>query len=226
MATATQTEEPVRTSHKGLGDVLRHAREQAGLARPVVADRAGISPRTQVKVEQGDPSVAMGSYDAVAAVLNLQWVTDMFTLIEHEGSTPRHYLTGTTALTIPGPNQQLPALWYSSALMNPKSWRIAGRDIRDTSRLLGVTGLWNATTTIAQYGVELPRVWAANHERAVFDLIIHYCEGLSKPLPNVQVSDIDDVVDMFQVSAWIDQCSPFLSKSGVKAAWKWLEGGY
>jgi len=211
-----------------VGNALRYARNEQGLPGDKLADLAGVSRRTLVKIEQGDDSVAFGSYRKVAAALNLT------TLLETFGDrfntptlqTPKHYLSGTTALSIPGPNGDAPALWYSSSLSDPKTWRIAGSNLTSTHDLLGVIGLWNATEVIARYGVHLPCIWAASPERAVFDLLIHHGEIKRKPIPNVQVSDVDDVVSIEIVREWIVQCSPFLSEQGRQIILGWLTGGY
>lgn len=210
-----------------VGATLRHAREQQNVSGQQLADAAGISRRTLVKIEQGDDTVAFGSYQNVAEHLGLVW---LFTLFSDAGvgtlGMPKYYLTGTTALALPGPGDKMPALWYSSSLADPSTWRIAGRDIIRTDGLVGVAGLWDATLMTATYGIHLPQVWAASPERAIFDLLIHYCEVRGKPVPNIQVSDIDDVVNIDQVEGWIRQSTPFLSTRGMQGIRAWLEGGY
>jgi len=57
---------------EGLGEDLRLARLRRRLNAELVAERAGISRATLVKVEAGDPSVAMGSYFQVLRVLGLE----------------------------------------------------------------------------------------------------------------------------------------------------------
>jgi len=54
------------------GEDLRLARLRRQLSSAVVAERAGISRATLVKMETGDPSVAMGSYFQVLRVLGLE----------------------------------------------------------------------------------------------------------------------------------------------------------
>lgn len=55
-----------------LGEDLRLARLRRQLSAEVVAERSGISRATLVKIEAGDPSVAMGSYFQVLRVLGLE----------------------------------------------------------------------------------------------------------------------------------------------------------
>ena len=54
------------------GDNLRLARLRRQLSSVLVAERAGISRRTLVSVEAGEPSVAMGNYFQVMKVLGLE----------------------------------------------------------------------------------------------------------------------------------------------------------
>lgn len=57
---------------EGFGEDLRLARLRRQLGAEIVAERAGISRATLVKIEAGDPSVAMGSYFQVLRVLGLE----------------------------------------------------------------------------------------------------------------------------------------------------------
>ncbi len=54
-----------------LGERLREARLRRRFAMRVVAERAGISRQTLYKVEAGDPSVNLGTYVRVLAVLGM-----------------------------------------------------------------------------------------------------------------------------------------------------------
>jgi len=193
-----------------------------------LASATGLSRRTIIKIEQGDESVAFGSYRAVAQCLNLDWLLDAFCTDANKSSPhlPRYYLSGASALSLPPEDGRPPALWYSSSLSNPKNWRVAGKHLTHTGELIGVIGLWNATKAISLYGVTVPCMWAASPERAVFDLLIHHCEIKRKAVPNIQASDIDDVVDLEQVINWIGLCRAFLSREGEENIGDWLEGVY
>jgi transcriptional regulator with XRE-family HTH domain len=186
------------------------------------SDRVGISRRTLTKIEKGDPSVAFGSYCAVAQALGLQWMFDLVMASPASNpSVPKHYLTGASALSL-AKDGEMPALWYSSSLSNPSRWQIAGAGIDDASHLLGAQELWDATDEITSLGVRVARIWSATHERALFDLMHHFFEVRQKPMPNIQVSDIDDVVDMGKVQQWVKDFRPFLSSAGANTMLKWL----
>lgn len=208
------------------GHTLALARKRMRLSGEALATQTGLSRRTIGKIEQGDESVAFGSYRKVAQYLNVQWLFDLFAEQEYSESTkqPKYYLTGSTALALPGPGGRSPALWYTSSVVDPATWRIAGRHLASTIDLIGIIGLWDATDVLSRYGVSVPKAWCASPERATFDLLIHYCEHKGRPVPNIQASDIDDVVDLGNVVLWIDQCSDFLSLAGKTRINAWLEG--
>lgn len=230
MALGAQRSMPLDT-HSALppcriGGTLRHARTAAGRSRDQLARECGISLRTLVKIEQGDDSVAFGSYRKVASQLELEWLFTLFAgkSAPGAGPIPEYYLSGATALALPGADGTPPVLWYSSSISNPNTWRIAGKTLTNTTYLLGVIGLRDATDIIAQYGVHLPCIWAASPERAVFDLLIHFCEVKGQAIPNIQAGDVDDVVDIERVQDWIAKCEPFLSASGRMRIQNWING--
>lgn len=211
-----------------IGSVIRQARNTRRLSGEDMAKLTGLSRRTIVKIEQGDESVAYGSYRAVVRALELDRLLDIFASSSGEGfaRSPQYYLSGASALSLPPEDRRPPALWYSSSLSNPKNWQVAGKHLTHTGSLIGVIGLWDATTAIARYGVTVPRMWAASPERAVFDLLVDHCEVDESVVPNIQATDIDDVVDLNQVTQWIELCKEFLSQPGRVRMQDWLEGGY
>jgi transcriptional regulator with XRE-family HTH domain len=212
----------------GIGSVIRQARKTKKLSGDGLSKITGLSRRTIIKIEQDDESVAYGSYLAVARALEIDRLIDVFARGSGEGfaGAPQYYLSGASALSLPPEDGRPPALWYSSSLSNPKNWQVAGKHLTHTGPLMGVIGLWDATSAIARYGVTVPRIWAASPERAVFDLLIDHCEVDESTVPNIQAIDIDDVVDLKQVIQWIDLCKEFLSQAGRTRIQDWLEGGY
>jgi transcriptional regulator with XRE-family HTH domain len=54
-----------------LGENIKYARLRRDLSSEQVAERAGISRNTLIKVERGDESVAIGYYFRVLAILGL-----------------------------------------------------------------------------------------------------------------------------------------------------------
>ena len=62
---------PVRRALRKLGLDIRDARRRRRIPAAIVAQRASISRTTLVKVEKGDPGVAMGIYATVLFVMGL-----------------------------------------------------------------------------------------------------------------------------------------------------------
>ena len=62
---------PVRRALRKLGHDLKDARRRRRIATTVLAERASVSRATLVKIEKGDPSVALGLYATVLFALNM-----------------------------------------------------------------------------------------------------------------------------------------------------------
>lgn len=56
----------------GIGHNIRAARLRRGFSAALVAERAGITRATLLKVEKGDPAVALGIYARVLQALRLE----------------------------------------------------------------------------------------------------------------------------------------------------------
>lgn len=114
----------------------------------------------------------------------------------------RLYITGITALNIPKPDGRS-ADWHSQALVKRDSWTWSGDLLMDTTHLIGMAGVFDATNVLRQYSPDTPDgTLAAGYERAVFDLLHHF-SMIGEPVPNVQAKDIDDSVDFDLVKSWI-----------------------
>ena len=62
---------PARRALRKLGRDIRDARRRRRIPVAIAAERASISRTTLVKIEKGDPGVAMGIYATVLFVLGL-----------------------------------------------------------------------------------------------------------------------------------------------------------
>jgi len=62
---------PVTRALRKLGDDIRDARRRRRIPAEIAAARASISRTTLVKIEKGEPGVAIGSYAIVLFVLGL-----------------------------------------------------------------------------------------------------------------------------------------------------------
>ncbi len=62
---------PVRQALRKLGSDIKDARRRRRIPMAIVAQRASISRTTLVKMEKGDPGVAMGIYATVLFVIGM-----------------------------------------------------------------------------------------------------------------------------------------------------------
>ena len=62
---------PVKNALRKLGRDIRDARRRRRIPAAIAAQRASISRTTLVKVEKGDPGVAIGIYATVLFVLGM-----------------------------------------------------------------------------------------------------------------------------------------------------------
>lgn len=62
---------PVRRALRKLGHDIRDARRRRRIPSAIAAERASISRTTLVKIEKGDPGVALGLYATVLFVLGM-----------------------------------------------------------------------------------------------------------------------------------------------------------
>lgn len=62
---------PVRRALRKLGHDIRDARRRRRIPAAIAAQRASISRTTLVKIEKGDPGVAIGLYATVLFVLGM-----------------------------------------------------------------------------------------------------------------------------------------------------------
>lgn len=62
---------PVRKALRKLGQDISDARRRRRIPIALMAERAGISRSTVIKIEKGEPSVSFGSYATVFFVLGL-----------------------------------------------------------------------------------------------------------------------------------------------------------
>jgi len=63
---------PVRRALRKLGQDIRDARRRRRIPAAIAAQRASISRTTLVKIEKGDPGVAIGLYATVLFVMGME----------------------------------------------------------------------------------------------------------------------------------------------------------
>lgn len=113
---------------------------------------------------------------------------------------PIPYITGQTALCTLHPGRSKP-FWHSMG--SPAVWAIAGHNYPDTSFLFGEREIVDISEFLALSGMPVDLSRCASYERAVFDLLYYHVEQNNRLVPNVQPSDINDVVDFERITAWV-----------------------
>ena len=73
MATTDLLPTQLRRSMVQLGRGINIARRRRTLTAAMMAERIGVGRQTYRRVEQGDPTVAMGTYLMAMFVLGLEW---------------------------------------------------------------------------------------------------------------------------------------------------------
>lgn len=95
-----------------------------------------------------------------------------------DGTSPHYYVSGMTALNIPSPT--LTGGWHLTSLLSKKEVAIhlAGEGAAafvNTNPTLGTQGVYECGHILIEMGAELPegmKVYAADHYRSIFDLLI------------------------------------------------------
>lgn len=111
-------------------------------------------------------------------------------------TSPKQYLTGKAALNVPYEDNTFADWHFDETFLSGRGkFRIAGREAPDTSDLLGDYGIRECSAVLKRYGVRLntnQEVYAANHVRAILDMVVFSMLNGRVPL-HVTVDDtLDD----------------------------------
>lgn len=125
----------------------------------------------------------------------LSIVADHWAMNSIPPTSREHYLTGQAALNIPYEDNTSADWRFSAIFLGEKTrFKIAGENFLDTSALLGEYGIRECSEVLRRYGVPIQEgapVYAANHVRAVLDLVM---SSLSRGKIPAHVT-IDDTLD-------------------------------
>lgn len=145
-------------------------------------------------------------------------------------TTPTRYLTGACALNIPAPERTSGDWHFQNVFfVSPRPAQIAGDGpdtLVDTNRLFGGYGIHECSTVLRDCGVILPDcipVYAANHYRAILDLLISSVRD-GKPVDYLaQPEDwLDTPENVRQLVSMVERVEPSLPEAERKtiAIWK------
>lgn len=119
-------------------------------------------------------------------------------------TSPRHYLTGMTAINIPSPegtgDWHFHDAFFGDRDTGPR-YHVAGVDCVDTSDIFGDQGIYDSKLILTQYGVFRKKweiqikeptgpVYAANHYRASADILADFLHA-------------GDPVSMYSIDDWL-----------------------
>jgi len=65
--------------------------------------------------------------------------------------------------------------------------------------------LVDVSAYFAQVDIKTELTLCARYERAVFEMLLEHIEQQNQPLPNVQPSDIDEVVKFDRIRGWVNE---------------------
>lgn len=136
--------------------------------------------------------------DGGSANLGLGWVGEVWQtagMTALPATTPEHYLTGTSAMTIPDGEAAFVNWHFVDTFLDGRaSFRIAGRNFPDTSALLGTAGVRECAAILRDSGVPLPvgsTFYAANRDRAFLDLLLGNLQQGRRP-DHLRIDDYSD----------------------------------
>lgn len=91
-------------------------------------------------------------------------------------TSPEHYLTGQAALNVPGDDGDFADWHFTEVFLSGRGrFVVAGKNFLDTTHLLGTYGIRECADVLRGHGLPIPKnekVYAANHVRAVLDLVL------------------------------------------------------
>lgn len=135
---------------------------------------------------------------------------------------PIPYITAQTALCTVHPGRPKP-FWHS---LGPSTvWAIAGQNFPDTSHLFGDREIVDISEFLRLSGMPVNLSRCASYERAVFDLLYYHIEHNNRVVPNVQPSDINDVVDFERIVGWVWEWERSNQLKRGEAMRDWLKSG-
>ena len=116
-------------------------------------------------------------------------------MTQFPSTSQEHYLTGQAALNIPNEDGSFADWHFTEVFLSGRGrFPIAGENFPDTTELLGSYGIRECAGVLRRFGLVLgegEKVYAANHVRAVLDLVV---KTLSKGRIPEHVT-IEDILD-------------------------------
>jgi hypothetical protein len=145
-------------------------------------------------------------------------------------TTPMHYLTGMTALNIPDPESKggdwhFHEAFYGRGELPPKIFMAGEGEEWNTNAVLSDFGIYECSEALRSSGLKIPkgqRVYAANHLRAIIDLLYDCIKSKSYPYHleiEQWVYSQDEKKELMRV---IQQIKPYLDEDEWTIVQDWL----
>lgn len=110
-------------------------------------------------------------------------------------TSEQNYITGKAALNVPNEDGSFADWHFDEMFLSGRGKiRIAGKDAPETMALLGNYGIRECSSVLKRFGVAVPsneKVYAANHIRALLDMILASVKKNRMPA-HVNMSDMLD----------------------------------
>lgn len=122
-------------------------------------------------------------------------------------TSEKEYLTGRTALNIPYEDGTFADWHFSEVFLSGRGgFHRAGKEVPDTSEILGSYGIRECSDVLRRFGVpveEGKKVYAANHIRAILDLVLRSIQKHKLPAHIYAPDMLDDTESMQELQKQI-----------------------
>lgn len=119
---------------------------------------------------------------------------DFYRQTEIPPTTEERYITGAYAINIPGEDVVSGGwhddmFWHPVGVREPLPISLGGQGDFDTNAVYGNMGIEEARARVVGMGLrvspDIPKVYVANHLRAILDLLYHEIDSLGKPTSTI-----------------------------------------
>ncbi|MFT3742287.1 MAG: hypothetical protein QM752_06435 [Gammaproteobacteria bacterium] len=145
-------------------------------------------------------------------------------------TTPKHYITGMTALNIPELEGSYGDWHFQEAFigrrnLKPKIFLAGEGETWNTNPILADFGIYECSDILRQCGIEIPlneKVYAANHYRAIIDMLYKSVKQKNYPYHLDLDSWTDNPKQKTLLTKLIRSLKPYVSSDEWQILKKWL----
>jgi len=144
-------------------------------------------------------------------------------------TSKKHYLTGVTALNIPSPDGtsgdwHFHETFYGRGEIKPKFMLAGEGEELNTNFILQDFGIYECSGTLRHLGVAVDnKVYAANHHRAILDMLYRSVKLLRKSPTHIKIDDWLDTEEQKKLLLnKIKDLEPYMEKDEWQMIQTWL----